>query len=878
MEPRKYSEDLTSSTIKPFEEYSKTEAIAAEFNDKAVNAIFGAVDSTHYKLISNCDNAKEAWDILEVTHEGDEEVKTAKYQILMTQYENLRMDDKEKITEFHGRVRDIAHQVARLNEPIPENKLVLKVLRSFPKEYDMDVKAIRRSHNIKAMTLDALMGILESIELDMMEDSKRWKPDKQIAFSSTEAEDDSEHDLSLDEDFQEQLSLFTRQFKKQWMQKKGNQRMEGTSKGPIQIDIRPREVKYPDSVTYVKKKRPQCFECGGYGHIQSECANNLKKKRQAFTATWSDEEIDEHSDHGEYNCAFIACENSDLEDSLAEQLEDLQEMWAELLMVNKRNVVDKNRLLSEMDALKQNIEESKHKINKLEGENSNLRYEIDQLKPYQKWIKVAGADVLDHHSLMAKPPGDMTCIGFTNIRSTSKSQEIKFVKELEEAPPEYQVKRSLLNSTRNNHHTSYRCYRCREWGHVKRQCIKKWSKQFQIDRHKALIKEAEVKKKKLAIILSSLDTNTGSTAQPQGEKSQEDAPEEDDATQGEQSEGDEALADEDSDFEAKLHKPPDLLPDDTQVEYDRCGLPALEVDYDDPDDEIRADMRDHNRYANLALAYYNDKHVRECVLTPLHLDISPSDAYASEESPSSSSSTGSSSPDFEHRSVPNTTVPEPQPVNQMPGQVFQERDEPVNDEPAPYDPDNESYEGWVNRLEAMGEVGPKTLERLAEDSPPRSLQLEEKLKGVEAHNRELQDLIARQLDEMANLSAIAGRAKAETLQLKEENLKLMEDLELKEREFPGRAKQWVGENLEDTARVITSTPEVTMEAFKFIYREPNEKEMVTQVGSYGFMSGQKRDREATHAILAERDPAFSADAYGLAPIPDEEPEPPFPLE
>ncbi|VFQ77079.1 unnamed protein product [Cuscuta campestris] len=476
-EPRKYSEDLTTSTIKPFEEYSRTEAIAAEFNDKALNAIFGAVDSTQYKLISNCDNAKEAWDILEVTHEGDEEVKTAKYQILMTQYENLRMDDKEKIIEFHGRVRDIANQAARLNESIPENKLVLKVLRSLPKEYDMDVKAIRRSHNIKNMTLDALMGILESIELDMMEDSKRRKPDKQIAFSTTEAEDDSEHDLSLDEDFQEQLSLFTRQFKKQWMQKKGNQRMEGTSKGPFQKDTKPREVKYPENVTSVKKKGPQCFECGGYGHIQSEFANNLKKKRQSFTATWSDEEVDELGDHGEQNCAFIACENSDLEDSLAEQLEDLQEKWAELLMVNKRNVADKNRLLSEMEALKQKIEESKHKITKLEGENSNLRYEINQLKSYQKWIKVAGAEMLDHHSLMAKPPGDMTCIGFTNTGSTSKSQEIKFVKALERAPPEYQVKRSLLNGTHNDHYTSYRCYRCREWGHVKRQCIKEWSQQ-----------------------------------------------------------------------------------------------------------------------------------------------------------------------------------------------------------------------------------------------------------------------------------------------------------------------------------------------------------------------------------------------------------------
>ncbi|VFQ86995.1 unnamed protein product [Cuscuta campestris] len=97
--------------------------------------------------------------------------------------------------------------------------------------------------------------------------------------------------------------------------------------------------------------------------------------------------------------------------------------------------------------------------------------------------------------------------------------------------------------------------------------------------------------------------------------------------------------------------------------------------------------------------------------------------------------------------------------------------------------------------------------------------------------------MGQKLKEVKLPTAIAGRAKAETLQLKEENLKLVEDLELKEREFPGRAKQWVGENLEETARVITSTPEVTMEAFKFIYREPNGKEMVTQVGSYGFMSG-----------------------------------------
>ncbi|VFQ78751.1 unnamed protein product [Cuscuta campestris] len=199
-----------------------------------------------------------------------------------------------------------------------------------------------------------------------------------------------------------------------------------------------------------------------------------------------------------------------------------------------------------------------------------------------------------------------------------------------------------------------------------------------------------------------------------------------------------------------------------------------------------------------------------------------------------------------------------------------------------HSPVKESMEElWVKvtlKLKEMGEVGSEALEHLTGDSSSRLAQLEEKLKRSEAHNRELQYLTARQLEEMENLSKMAGEAKAEILQLKEENLKLMEDAELKEKEFPGKARQWMEENLVEAARVLTSSEERTMEGFKLLYREEHGKEMITQVGSYGFMSGQKRDREATHAVLAERDPAFSAEAYGLAPIPDEEPEPPFPLE
>ncbi|VFQ71168.1 unnamed protein product [Cuscuta campestris] len=81
--------------------------------------------------------------------------------------------------------------------------------------------------------------------------------------------------------------------------------------------------------------------------------------------------------------------------------------------------------------------------------------------------------------------------------------------------------------------------------------------------------------------------------------------------------------------------------------------------------------------------------------------ISSSEDCFSEDS-NSSPSTGSSSPDSTPGQVPNSSIPDPQPVNQMPGEVFMGRDDPVDDEPGPYDPENETRDAWEERLHAAG--------------------------------------------------------------------------------------------------------------------------------------------------------------------------------
>ena len=54
--------------------------IAANFNSRALNALFCGVSNEEFKKISFTEVAKEAWTILETTYEGTKAIKTVKLQ------------------------------------------------------------------------------------------------------------------------------------------------------------------------------------------------------------------------------------------------------------------------------------------------------------------------------------------------------------------------------------------------------------------------------------------------------------------------------------------------------------------------------------------------------------------------------------------------------------------------------------------------------------------------------------------------------------------------------------------------------------------------------------------------------------------------------
>ena len=121
---------------------------AANFNNRALNALFSAITNEEFKKISSTETAKEAWTILQTTYERTKAVKDSKLQILTTSFEEIKMKDGS-FDEFYAKLKDIVNSAFNLGETILKPKIVRKVLRSLPERFHAKITAIEESKDIE---------------------------------------------------------------------------------------------------------------------------------------------------------------------------------------------------------------------------------------------------------------------------------------------------------------------------------------------------------------------------------------------------------------------------------------------------------------------------------------------------------------------------------------------------------------------------------------------------------------------------------------------------------------------------------------------------------------------------------------------------------
>ena len=78
-------------------EWSFEEDKQSSNNWKAFNAIFNGVSPTQLKNISTTEFAKDAWNILQVEFEGTIAMQNSRIELLISKFENLRMEENETI-------------------------------------------------------------------------------------------------------------------------------------------------------------------------------------------------------------------------------------------------------------------------------------------------------------------------------------------------------------------------------------------------------------------------------------------------------------------------------------------------------------------------------------------------------------------------------------------------------------------------------------------------------------------------------------------------------------------------------------------------------------------------------------------------------------
>jgi hypothetical protein len=198
-----------------------------------MNAILNGLAEADFVKVMHLNTAKEMWDKLINSYEGNEKVKGAKLQTYRLKFEQLKMNEDETISKYFLRVEELVNAMKGLGETFDDSLLVQKILRSLPDKFNPKVSAIEELNDLKTLSIDQLLGTLTAYEMRINRDK------------SSTREASFKEDKNTDSEFDDIEAKFVRRLKK------GSGKYQG---------------KFPF----------KCFNCGKIGHFASKCPHQKK--------------------------------------------------------------------------------------------------------------------------------------------------------------------------------------------------------------------------------------------------------------------------------------------------------------------------------------------------------------------------------------------------------------------------------------------------------------------------------------------------------------------------------------------------------------------------------------------------------------------------
>jgi hypothetical protein len=204
-------------------------------------------------------SAKEIWDVLKTTHEGDEVTKITKRETIEGELGQLVLNQGEEPQAMYNRLKTMVNQVRNLGSTKwDDHEMVKVILRSLVFHNPTQVQLIRGDPRYKLMSPEEVIGKFVSFEL-MIKDSKHIvnleqggtsTPEVQpIAFKAMEEEKKESTSSRLPIDASkldnEEMALIIKSFRQILKQRRGKD--------------------------YKSRSKNVCYKCGKPGHFFAKC-------------------------------------------------------------------------------------------------------------------------------------------------------------------------------------------------------------------------------------------------------------------------------------------------------------------------------------------------------------------------------------------------------------------------------------------------------------------------------------------------------------------------------------------------------------------------------------------------------------------------------
>nr|GEV96793.1 uncharacterized mitochondrial protein AtMg00810-like [Tanacetum cinerariifolium] len=255
-------------------------------NNEAKMVIYNTLPRKEYERIFMCKTAKEIWDTLLITHQGNSQVKDNKINFLLQQYEQFTIPEEELIDNAFARFNTIITSLKALDEGFSNKNYVRKFLRALHPKWRAKVTANEELKDLTSLSLDELIGNLKVYEVIINKDFEMVKGKREQNRSLTlkakneSNDEDSTTFDSEDEEYAMAVKEFKKFFKRQERfvrqlrdERKSSQRSKNDKNG---------------------KSERKCFRCGDPNHLIGEFLKSPKSNNQAFIGgAWSDSGKDE---------------------------------------------------------------------------------------------------------------------------------------------------------------------------------------------------------------------------------------------------------------------------------------------------------------------------------------------------------------------------------------------------------------------------------------------------------------------------------------------------------------------------------------------------------------------------------------------------------